>query len=243
MPTYRTNRLRFRRVLKLCSFLGSERPPGTKLEWRNVHQVALQVIQCRKTLIKKILLSESTLWLPQSDTMSYILQGSGALLGPCLGNLLGREVARYAPCICLRCAQLISNASQPAITAAVQQRLPGTATVGGGQFEESSRTNEAGGDHPTGGGCRPLVQYQHYRTGSDGVGRLLRDTAKMVAGTQLVAPELRRRFPSATFQQKYFTNFSAPLPYLGHAGPVNVNLTFLCDPGVSHTGTVPTYLL
>ena len=65
-------------------------------------------------------------------------------------------------------------------------------------------------------------------------------SSRVQAGIDGMSPlgsaKLRRRFPSATFQQKYFTNFVAPLPVLGHSGPVNVNLTFFCDPGVSHTG-------
>ena len=38
--------------------------------------------------------------------MSYLLQGSGALLAPCFGSL-GRELAKFAPCICIRCSRLI----------------------------------------------------------------------------------------------------------------------------------------
>ena len=158
--------------------------------------------------------------------MSYILQGSGALLGPCLSHLLGREVARYAPCICLRCAQLLSTASAasqpPAGATAAPQRLPDGALTGALSSAEL-------GDRPffqSLGSGRPLYRAR------DGVNRLLDDSPR---GPQGYA-ELRRRFPHAAFQQKFFTNFSAALPYLGNAGPVNVNLTFLCDPGVSHTG-------
>lgn len=38
--------------------------------------------------------------------MSYLLQGSGALLAPCFGSL-GRELTKFAPCICIRCSRLI----------------------------------------------------------------------------------------------------------------------------------------
>jgi hypothetical protein len=164
--------------------------------------------------------------------MSYILQGSGALLGPCLGNLLGREVARHAPCVCLRCAQLLSTSlpsSQPLAAAAQRPRI---AAGSGPDFVEL--------------GDRAFFQaagspfLQHYRAASDGLSRLLPDAAtRTAAGLQegpVGSSELRRRFPTAAFQQKYFTNFRTPLPYLGHTGPINVNLTFLCDPGVSHTG-------
>lgn len=172
--------------------------------------------------------------------MSYILQGSGSLLGPCLANLLGREVTRHAPCICLRCAQLLSTSAQQqpaapgtfaqqqnaataaafkaAAAAAAAERLP-EPTVGVSSLAASDR---AANFRQTLAACsRPLVQY--HLAESMGLG-------------PLGGAEMRRRFPSATFQQKYFTNFSAPLPFLGHGGPVNVNLTFLCDPGVSHTG-------
>ena len=40
--------------------------------------------------------------------MSYILQGSGAVLGPCLSHIVTREVSRLAPCICLKCSRLVS---------------------------------------------------------------------------------------------------------------------------------------
>ena len=41
--------------------------------------------------------------------MSYILQGSGTILGPCLAHLVGREVTKCSPCICLKCSRLISS--------------------------------------------------------------------------------------------------------------------------------------
>jgi hypothetical protein len=146
--------------------------------------------------------------------MSYILQGSGALLGPCLSHLLGREVARHAPCICIRCSHLLSTttatASQPPAATAITQRQHGP-----GQDFPSVETS----DRPFFHSGRPPYRAGGIDGGPPGYG------------------ELRRRFPHAAFQQKYWTNFSAALPYLGQTGPVTVNLTFLCDPGVSHTGT------
>jgi len=41
--------------------------------------------------------------------MSYILQGSGTLLGPCLAHLVGREAPKFSACICLKCSRLISS--------------------------------------------------------------------------------------------------------------------------------------
>ena len=41
--------------------------------------------------------------------MSYILQGSGAVLGPCLANLVSREMSKLTPCICLSCSRLVSS--------------------------------------------------------------------------------------------------------------------------------------
>jgi len=41
--------------------------------------------------------------------MSYILQGSGSILGPCLAHLVGREVTKFSACICLKCSRLISS--------------------------------------------------------------------------------------------------------------------------------------
>jgi hypothetical protein len=154
--------------------------------------------------------------------MSYILQGSGALLGPCLSHLLGREVARHAPCICLRCSHLLSTttatAAQPP-AATTTQRHHGLSQDFPAGVETSDRPffhSLASGRPPyRAGGIDGVVQHE----GPPGYG------------------ELRRRFPHAAFQQKYWTNFSAALPYLGQTGPVTVNLTFLCDPGVSHTGT------
>ncbi len=145
--------------------------------------------------------------------MSYILQGSGALLGPCLSHLLGREVARHAPCICLRCSHLLSTttataAQPPAATTTQRQHGPG-------QDFPSVETS----DRPFFRSGRSPVRAGGIDGGPPGYG------------------ELRRRFPHAAFQQKYWTNFSAALPHLGQTGPVTVNLTFLCDPGVSHTGT------
>ena len=43
------------------------------------------------------------------QTMSYILQGSGTLLGPCLAHLVGREAPKFSACICLKCSRLISS--------------------------------------------------------------------------------------------------------------------------------------
>ena len=40
--------------------------------------------------------------------MSYILQGSGALLGPCISQIVAKDVSRLAPCICLKCSRLVS---------------------------------------------------------------------------------------------------------------------------------------
>jgi len=41
--------------------------------------------------------------------MSYILTGSGSLLAPCLGHLIGKEMARLAPCFCVTCSRMISS--------------------------------------------------------------------------------------------------------------------------------------
>ena len=40
--------------------------------------------------------------------MSYILQGSGAVLGPCLTHLLGRDLPRASRCICLKCSRIVA---------------------------------------------------------------------------------------------------------------------------------------
>jgi len=41
--------------------------------------------------------------------MSYILQGSGTILGPCLAHFVGREASKFSACICLKCSRLISS--------------------------------------------------------------------------------------------------------------------------------------
>lgn len=41
--------------------------------------------------------------------MSYLLQGTSSVVGPTLAHLLGKEVAKYAPCICTRCAHIIAK--------------------------------------------------------------------------------------------------------------------------------------
>ena len=44
--------------------------------------------------------------------MSYILQGSGAALGPCLSQLITRDLlSKFTPCICLKCSRLVSSSS------------------------------------------------------------------------------------------------------------------------------------
>ena len=44
--------------------------------------------------------------------MSYLLQGSGAVLGPSLSHLISRDLlARVSPCICLKCSRLVSSSS------------------------------------------------------------------------------------------------------------------------------------
>jgi len=44
--------------------------------------------------------------------MSYLLQGSGAVLGPSLSHLISRDLlARVGPCICLKCSRLVSSSS------------------------------------------------------------------------------------------------------------------------------------
>ena len=45
--------------------------------------------------------------------MSYILQGSGSVLGPCLSHIVNREITRLAPCICLNCKKLVSSFTVP----------------------------------------------------------------------------------------------------------------------------------
>jgi len=68
--------------------------------------------------------------------MSYLLHGSGTLLGPCISTLFSREVARFAPCVCLRCSRLLEST----VNTAVQHRslsqynttcFPSTSTVPG----------------------------------------------------------------------------------------------------------------
>jgi len=41
--------------------------------------------------------------------MSYILQGSGTILAPCLAHVVGREMNKFSACICLKCSRLISS--------------------------------------------------------------------------------------------------------------------------------------
>ena len=44
--------------------------------------------------------------------MSYILHGSGVVLGPSVSHLVSRELlARFSPCICLKCSRLVSSSS------------------------------------------------------------------------------------------------------------------------------------
>jgi len=38
--------------------------------------------------------------------MSYLLQGTSSILAPCIGNLIGKELSKFAPCVCLRCTKL-----------------------------------------------------------------------------------------------------------------------------------------
>ena len=43
--------------------------------------------------------------------MSYLLAGSGSLLGPCLSSLATREtLQRVVPCICSACSRLVASA-------------------------------------------------------------------------------------------------------------------------------------
>ena len=44
--------------------------------------------------------------------MSYILQGSSSSLGPCLSQLISRDLlSKFTPCICLKCSRLVSSSS------------------------------------------------------------------------------------------------------------------------------------
>jgi len=43
----------------------------------------------------------------------------------------------------------------------------------------------------------------------------------------------RRRYPSALFSEKYYTNFATSLPHLGHPNPVNINMSFSVGPQMS----------
>jgi len=133
--------------------------------------------------------------------MSYILAGSGTILGPCLSHLVGREVSKFSACICLKCSRLIS--SLPVKDKFIQFPVPVTIT-------------------PTDGNSPSQIFPQLQPP------NLLAPPSP--------APDLavyRRRYPSALFSEKYYTNFAASLPHLGHPNPVNINMSFSVGPQMS----------
>lgn len=139
------------------------------------------------------------------------MQGSGAILGPCLSNLIGRELRKVAPCLCVRCSRLPPT---------LADRNP---------LQNTSRyitTNYTAGI--------PANRLP-------GVPSVVAPSASAVpltCGGPASAPldQLRQRYPGARFREQYATKFTTPLPHLlGSGPPVLVNLNFACAPD-SQTG-------
>lgn len=126
--------------------------------------------------------------------MSYLLAGSGSLLAPCLAHMLGREVARVAPCLCLSCSRLLSSTLPP----------------------------ERGKFLPFPVRPPPLA--------TSSLPHALPTSPSTTSPTPHTMVSYRQSYPVPNFREKYFTNFSAPLPHLGHRGPLNVNLCVAVGP-------------
>ena len=141
--------------------------------------------------------------------MSYLLQGSGALLAPCFGSL-GRELSKFAPCICIRCSRHIEVERGWGPLQSTRSFTHQPATLSFPLPSPSFTQSHA----PSSSTNLPLS----YRSVDD-------------------LGELRRRFPTDNFRQKYFTNYRSQLPLLGSAGPVAVNLNFTCAPDIPYTGS------
>jgi len=134
--------------------------------------------------------------------MSYILQGSGTILGPCLSHLVGREVTKFSACICLKCSRLISS---------VPER---------GKFLPFPVTTQANPTEPNSNSSQTFPQLQ----------------TPSLRGDLAPIPNLegyRKKYPSALFREKYYTNFATSLPHLGYPNPVNINMSFSVGPEMS----------
>jgi len=132
--------------------------------------------------------------------MSYILQGSSTILGPCLSNLVGRDLTKFSACICLKCSRLISSVPERG------KFLP---------FPVSDLSSQQGSSQNF-----PQLQQPAVR------GDLIPLPPPLLEG-------YRKKYPSALFREKYYTNFATSLPHLGHPNPVNINLSFSVGPELS----------
>eukprot|EP00092_Neocalanus_flemingeri_P029121 GFUD01031609.1.p1 GENE.GFUD01031609.1~~GFUD01031609.1.p1 ORF type:complete len:978 (+),score=383.40 GFUD01031609.1:80-3013(+) len=136
--------------------------------------------------------------------MSYILQGSGAILGPCLTHLVGKEIMKYSPCICLKCSRLISTAPERGkstpFPVTIQSNLTNASSSSSQKFPQLQQPTVRGDLTPV-----PIPPLEGYR----------------------------KKYPNAIFREKYYTNFSSSLPHLGHPNPVNINVSFSVGPELS----------
>ena len=132
--------------------------------------------------------------------MSYILQGSGTILGPCLAHLVGREITKFSPCICLKCSRLISSVPERGKFPLFPQSNPSDATTSSSQTFPQLQNPAVRGDL-----APPLPPLEGYK----------------------------KKYPSALFREKYYTNFATSLPHLGHPNPVNINMSFSVGPELS----------
>jgi len=148
--------------------------------------------------------------------MSYLLQGSGAILGPCFSSLVGRELARVAPCVCIRCSKLISlNA----------ERLQQLNTR---QFSSLS---------PAAASPSNLHIHNNFKVFDSPFSSQTCLQSPSTPSLPRSLGELRTKFPDHKFREQYLTRFTGPLPVLGStSGPVSVHLNFTCAPDVNYTG-------
>jgi len=134
------------------------------------------------------------------------------LLTPCLAHLLGKEMVRLTPCLCVSCSRMGSSVAFPERP----KLLPFP-------MRELASTKNDLSNHTTPHALPQMAQA----TGS--------------SPSSETYSSYKERYPSPNFREKYYTNFSSTLPHLGHPNPLNVNLCLNVVPE-SVTGLSYRYL-
>jgi len=137
--------------------------------------------------------------------MSYILHGSGAVLSPCLAHLVTRDLlAKFSPCICLKCSRLISSSS-------VHDR---------GKFPAVVQPDPKLPQYQSVSGSKPSVMR---REASHGPSPSVRSTYVSPGPS----PSVRSTYTSPIFRESHTGSYQVP------GSSLNINLTVRVGPDLN----------